>query len=74
MRRLVHGKRPWTTRLRIEDEGSGRFRGMTGELPIVGIWKYERGVLTLCIQSEEKGYPWRFSDEEQQDLIELRMR
>lgn len=37
----------WTTRLRIEDEGSGRFRGMTAEQRIVGIWKYERGVLTL---------------------------
>lgn len=64
----------WTTRLRIEDEGYGRFRGTVGELAIVGIWKYETGVLTLCNREVAKGYPERFNDEERQDLIELRMR
>jgi hypothetical protein len=64
----------WTTRLRIEDEGQGRFRGITGEQPIDGIWRYEHGVLTLCIATEKKGYPSRFSDEDGQDLVELRMR
>jgi hypothetical protein len=47
----------WTTRLRIEDEGQGRFRGTIGDQPIVGIWRYERGVLTLCSREGERGYP-----------------
>jgi hypothetical protein len=60
--------------LRIEDEGHGRFRGTIGTEKILGIWRYESGVLTLCLTTEEKGYPWRFSDENQQDLFVLGMR
>jgi hypothetical protein len=44
----------WTIQLRFVDEGHGRFRGMSGEQRIVGIWKCERGVLTLCIRETEK--------------------
>jgi hypothetical protein len=60
----------WTVRLSIHDEGRGRFRGTLGDdLPIVGIWKYERGRLLLSFRAAKRGYPKRFSDEDRQDLI-----
>jgi hypothetical protein len=61
-------------RLVLRDEGRGRFCGTLGQEALLGIWRYEHGVLTLCWRSTEAGYPERFSDEERQDLIQPRMR
>jgi hypothetical protein len=63
-------------RLTITAEGKGWFRGTIGmeQWQIVGIWKYERGRLVLCYGEERKGFPRRFEDGEQRDLVLLWMR
>jgi hypothetical protein len=62
---------PAKMRLTIDAEGRGWFRGKIGSQPIVGIWRYERGVLTLCSNAAEKGFPKIFEDGEQRDEVTL---
>ena len=57
--------------LSIDEEGRGRFRGKIAKRPIVGIWKYERGMLALCWNNADKGFPKRFEEDEQHDLLTL---
>ncbi len=62
----------WSPQLHIVDAGHGRFRGTLNTLPIVGIWKFEHGVLTLCICEERRGYPLRFAGDEWCEMVRLR--
>lgn len=62
---------PARFRLTIDAEGAGWFRGRINGAPVVGIWRYERGRLRICWGSVEKGWPKRFEDEEQRDLMEF---
>ena len=57
--------------LRIDKEGRGWFRGTIGNVPIVGIWKHERGCLVLCWNDDYSRIPKRFEDGEQRDLLTL---
>jgi hypothetical protein len=67
---------PAKMRLTITAEGPGWFRGTLGttDLPIVGIWKYERGQLALCSNEAEKGFPKTFEDGKQRDVVTLWMK
>ena len=67
---------PAKMRLTITAEGPGRFRGTLGAtgLPVVGIWKYERGRLVLCSNEAVMRFPGGFEDGEQRDVVTLWMR
>jgi hypothetical protein len=65
---------PAKLRLTIDEEVRGRFRGMIGTQRIVEIWRYHRGMMTLCWNDADKGFPKRFEDSEQRDLVTLWMR
>ena len=54
-----------------KEEERGRFRGKVGDISIAGIWKFERGRLTLCWRDADKGFPQRFEEGEQQELLML---
>jgi hypothetical protein len=62
---------PAKIRLTITAEGPGWFRGTIGSRPIVGIWRYQRGVLVICSNGADKGLPKCFEDGEQRDVITL---
>jgi hypothetical protein len=59
---------PAKMRLTITEEGRGWFRGRVSSQPIVGIWRYQRGVLTICENEADKGFPKDFEATEQRDL------
>jgi hypothetical protein len=64
---------PAKMRLAITEEGRGWFRGRLGAagLPIVGIWKYDRGQLVLCFNEAGNGFPKTFEDGEQRVVVTL---
>jgi hypothetical protein len=61
-------------RLMIDEEGPGWFRGRVGNVPVVGIWRYRGGVLTVCWNHAGRGFPKSFEDGEQRDVVTLRER
>jgi hypothetical protein len=67
---------PAKMRLTITAEGRGCFRGTLGttELPIVGIWKFERGQLMLCSNEAAMGFPKTFEDGERREIVTLWMK
>jgi hypothetical protein len=58
-------------RLTIDAEGQGWFRGNIGMQPIVGIWRYQRGMLVICSNCADRGFPKCFEDGEQRDVVTL---
>jgi hypothetical protein len=65
---------PAKMRLTITEESLRWFPGRISEVPVVGIWRYQRGVLILCWNDADKGFPKRFEETEQQDVATLWMR
>ena len=65
---------PAKMRLTISKEGPGWFRGKVGEQPIVGIWRYQRGMLVICSNCADKGFPKGFEDGVQRDVVTLWMK
>lgn len=56
-------------RLKIHQECPSWFRVRIGGVPIVEIWMYECGRLVLCYNEASKGFPRRFEEGEQRDLV-----
>jgi hypothetical protein len=65
---------PAKMRLTITEEGRGWYRGKVGDAPVVGIWRFKRGVLFICSNGADKGFPRRFEDGQQRDVVTLWMR
>jgi hypothetical protein len=62
---------PAKMRLMFDAEGPGWFRGWIGQQPSVGIRRYQRGMLVICSNGADKGFPKCFEDGEQRDVVTL---